>query len=270
MNRLALIRPVAMCIVLGGFFAPVALAQMHFTDCAFGTGSNATLVLPEDATYELGAVRLSAGDEIAVYTNEGLCTGVATWTGAALGLTIWGDNEMTPEVDGHPAGAPLHIRFFDADSETTLPAANQMVELELADDQPYHHSNNAFRNDAIYVVASLRLTDARGDADDPKQSIALRSEAPLNADPVRFSLHQNFPNPFNGSTTFSFAVERTAWVTLAVFDALGREVAVPHDGMVPPGVHEVTWDAADLTTGRYICRMEVAGAAQARVLSFIK
>ncbi|MDX1746222.1 MAG: hypothetical protein R3324_09820, partial [Halobacteriales archaeon] len=58
---------------------PTATAQNHFTTCAKNTGSNATLIVPLSATPSIGSESLSAGDEIAAFTTDGLCTGVAVW-----------------------------------------------------------------------------------------------------------------------------------------------------------------------------------------------
>lgn len=71
------------------------------------------------------------------------------------------------------------------------------------------------------------------------------------------------PNPFRGTTGFAFSIDRTAAVRLAVYDLLGREVAVLFDGVVPAGAsRQVSFDAAALASGLYLCRMEVAGRVQ--------
>jgi subtilisin-like proprotein convertase family protein len=73
--------------------------------------------------------------------------------------------------------------------------------------------------------------------------------------PEMFALDQNFPNPFNPSTTIRYELPRTAYVTLSVFDMLGREVSVlVNDGM-DAGHHEVQFDASRLSTGVYFYRL---------------
>jgi hypothetical protein len=70
-----------------------------------------------------------------------------------------------------------------------------------------------------------------------------------------FELGQNYPNPFNPSTTISFQLPEASYITLKVFDALGTEVATIADGKFSAGVHEVNFDAKDLSSGLYMYRI---------------
>lgn len=73
--------------------------------------------------------------------------------------------------------------------------------------------------------------------------------------PSALELLQNYPNPFNLSTRLAFRIPKSAFVTLKVFDVLGREVAtVVHEEM-QPGTYEVTWDASDVPSGVYFYRL---------------
>jgi hypothetical protein len=73
------------------------------------------------------------------------------------------------------------------------------------------------------------------------------------------ALNQNFPNPFNPSTTISFALPRTENITLKVYDMLGREVATLVDGREDAGEHSVKWNAEGFASGVYFCRMQANG-----------
>ena len=59
--------------------------------------------------------------------------------------------------------------------------------------------------------------------------------------PAQFALHQNFPNPFNPTTTFRFDLPGESEVQLAVYDMLGREVAFLVRENFPAGTHSVKW-----------------------------
>jgi hypothetical protein len=71
-----------------------------------------------------------------------------------------------------------------------------------------------------------------------------------------YSLSQNFPNPFNPTTVISFTLGTqdlaSVQTRLAVYDALGREVAVLVDEPMSAGAHSVTFDASHLASGVYI------------------
>ncbi len=62
-----------------------------------------------------------------------------------------------------------------------------------------------------------------------------------------------YPNPFNSSITISYEVDRSVDVDLAVFDILGRKVALLAHGSILPGLHLVKWDANSHPSGIYFC-----------------
>jgi len=71
-----------------------------------------------------------------------------------------------------------------------------------------------------------------------------------------FCLSQNYPNPFNPSTTISFVLSSKAFVTLAVFDLMGRKVADLASEELPAGTYTRQWNAANLSSGIYFYRLE--------------
>jgi hypothetical protein len=90
------------------------------------------------------------------------------------------------------------------------------------------------------------------------------SVAPSNEAPVAsvFKLWQNYPNPFNPTTTIRFTLPRRAHVTLAVFDGLGRPVAVLLDDERESGVHDLVFDASALSSGVYFYRLHAGDFRQ--------
>ncbi len=81
--------------------------------------------------------------------------------------------------------------------------------------------------------------------------------AELLTPPQSYLLGQNFPNPFNPSTTIHYQIPVQASVTLRVYDLLGRELTTLVDGQtVPPGRYSVTLDARTLASGTYFYRLE--------------
>ena len=76
------------------------------------------------------------------------------------------------------------------------------------------------------------------------------------ASPVRprFSL-SNYPNPFRDATTLRFHLPQATRVRLAVYDMLGRRVAVPLDSLLPAGDHAAPFDARALPAGVYLYRL---------------
>ncbi|MEK9136221.1 MAG: YCF48-related protein, partial [Bacteroidota bacterium] len=81
-----------------------------------------------------------------------------------------------------------------------------------------------------------------------------------NAEPIAFALSQNYPNPFNPNTLIGFRTQESRFVSLKVFDLLGREVATLIDGFVPAGTHAIAFSASAgdgiaLASGTYVAQL---------------
>jgi hypothetical protein len=72
-----------------------------------------------------------------------------------------------------------------------------------------------------------------------------------NIIPAKFSLEQNYPNPFNPSTKIQYNLPENSFVSLKVYNIIGKEVANLVNGVVAAGTHEVLFDASKLNSGVY-------------------
>jgi len=93
--------------------------------------------------------------------------------------------------------------------------------------------------------------------------------------PNEFSLHQNFPNPFNPNTTIFYDLSRESNVKITVFDLLGREVVTLINQIEPAGNWSVNWDGRDYTgnlvnAGIYIYQIEADGFMQTKKMVLLK
>ena len=88
--------------------------------------------------------------------------------------------------------------------------------------------------------------------------------------PKIFSLRQNYPNPFNPSTTISFDIPLDSYVSLKVFDMLGREVATIISEKLTAGTYTHVWNASSLTSGVYFYRLNAGSYAETKKLLLLK
>ncbi len=79
-----------------------------------------------------------------------------------------------------------------------------------------------------------------------------------NKTPSEYILKQNYPNPFNPSTTISFSIPQTSFVTIKVYDVLGREVAILVNEEKSPGNYSVNFNESNLPSGVYLYKLESA------------
>jgi spore germination protein YaaH len=90
--------------------------------------------------------------------------------------------------------------------------------------------------------------------------------------PVSCALEQNFPNPFNPSTTISFTLPVHQQIRLTVYDVLGREVVCLADGLLDAGVHSATFSPGKygLSSGTYVYRLQGMGTVLVRKMVYVK
>jgi hypothetical protein len=88
--------------------------------------------------------------------------------------------------------------------------------------------------------------------------------------PSTFSLHQNFPNPFNPSTTIRFELPVETMVRLQVYNVTGQLVTTLVNDVRSAGEHQVTFDASNLASGVYVYRLAAGDFVQTRTMSLIK
>lgn len=85
-----------------------------------------------------------------------------------------------------------------------------------------------------------------------------------------YKLQQNFPNPFNPSTSFEFQIPNSGIVSLKIYDALGKEVAVIVDRVLSAGNYLYRWNAGDLASGVYFYRLRSGDFIKTKKLMLVK
>jgi hypothetical protein len=93
---------------------------------------------------------------------------------------------------------------------------------------------------------------------------------PSSHHPGDIELYQNWPNPFNPTTTISYSLPHRSHVTLTVFNMLGQPVTTLASGEQGPGYHELQFDASNLASGIYLYRLMVRPLDASSQLSGIK
>ena len=93
--------------------------------------------------------------------------------------------------------------------------------------------------------------------------------------PETFTLHQNFPNPFNPITTLKYDLPSDALVTLNIYDMLGREITQLVNTTQQAGFKLVEWDATDsmgepVSAGVYLYRIQAGKFVQTRKMVLLK
>ncbi len=101
----------------------------------------------------------------------------------------------------------------------------------------------------------------------PQGPTAVRNNAGL---PRKYELYQNYPNPFNPTTTISYELSANSFITLKVYDILGREVATLVNGKENAGSYSVQFDGSKLASGVYFYRLTAGSFVSVKKLVVLK
>jgi photosystem II stability/assembly factor-like uncharacterized protein len=91
-----------------------------------------------------------------------------------------------------------------------------------------------------------------------------------SSNPNTFALSQNYPNPFNPTTMIEYQLKDKSFVTLTIFDVLGRRVATLVDGEQNGGSHSVPWDASSVASGVYFYRLKAGDFVETKKMLLMK
>ncbi len=90
------------------------------------------------------------------------------------------------------------------------------------------------------------------------------------ATPTKFGLEQNYPNPFNPTTNIKYQIASRGFVSLNIYDVLGRTVATLVNGRQAAGSYSVTFDAARFASGIYFYSLSVDGRSVVKKMMLLK
>lgn len=93
----------------------------------------------------------------------------------------------------------------------------------------------------------------------------------LQSIPTEYKLYENYPNPFNPSTTIRFDIPEATTVSIDIYDIRGQRVAAVLNGKhVEPGSYEMNFDASRLSTGIYLYRITAGSYRSVKKMMLMK
>lgn len=173
--------------------------------------------------------------------------------------TLDDDFTLTPTSPGIEAGynAALPVDMFDLDKDGDY---SEPIPVDLAFNARFHDGEDEPGFGQVDIGAY--------EFGAPPVIIANEYVKALLVISTR--LLGNYPNPFNPSTTITYTLSRPSDVQLEVFDLLGKRVRLLDSGFKPSGDHEVTFDAAGLSSGFYFCTLTAGDFRQTKKMVVVK
>jgi hypothetical protein len=208
-----------------------SITSERYKSNRINTGINAILFVESDSFID--------GDEIAIWSESNNLLGSGIANGGKVAITVWGKNEIIPDQEfGALPNEKLRLTFWSAADER---------EYELIVDRL-----------SIVGKGIQDNTDLRFHAN----TINLLQVSIEDEIPMRYSLVQNFPNPFNPSTTIRYNIPREEKVKLEVYNLLGQKVETLVDDVHQAGSYEIIFKADHLASGVYFYRLSAGNFSE--------
>ena len=141
---------------------------------------------------------------------------------------------------------------------------------------PVHYINNEVPDIAVITIMvtdenmSTAANGSYAEIDDISFDPLVTGVKDESASPKSYSLEQNFPNPFNPSTTIKYSVAETGNTTIKVYNILGSEIATLLNEVKQPGNYELNFNAAELPSGTYFYSIESNNFRQVKKMILMK
>ena len=225
--------------------------------------------------YDIYAQKLNSSGQ-AQWTENGILLSNTpyTFTSTAMSLNDNGVYVAWAEAN-NPQGYGIYVLRLNPDS--TFAWQNGPVRI-----------NNTFDNPAMITLnpdinhgGALVLLNPSSQSTGPDVHVkyigangllggvtSIEDENPYQ--PNNFYLAQNYPNPFNPVTSIQYSVSNRQYVTLKVYDLLGKEIAILVDEFKPAGSYEVNFDAGSLSSGVYFYKLQTESFVETRKMILMK
>jgi hypothetical protein len=144
--------------------------------------------------------------------------------------------------------------------------------INLTDDAMVAEYVTKGNTTTLVVVAPEgdKLFSANGKFEITEMIVANSSSAINVVMANEFSLMAAYPNPFNPSTTLSLSMPENGFVSVKIFNLMGKTVATLAEGHMDANTYEFTWNASDMPSGMYMVRAEAMGQVSSQKLMLLK
>lgn len=150
-----------------------------------------------------------------------------------------------------------------------LTSGNQFVQIGTANSNSYTDINVVLNNTYTYRIYAFNQY-AESDYSQQKELTVATSVEDNTQLPVEFRLDNNYPNPFNPTTTIRYHIPETSFVVLTVFDVLGNEITELVKSVHEPGIYSVDFNAKDYSNGVYFYKLQAGKFVVVKKMMLIK
>ncbi|KAA3604076.1 MAG: T9SS C-terminal target domain-containing protein [Calditrichaeota bacterium] len=229
------------------------------------------------ATYDVNGNTLESKPEnLAIATPSG--TPQVSFSDLDFGIALINDSLFADFKIENLGTAPLEISDLNFSNPNIFGVKNANFPLNVLPQDSTKIQLFCFSpTPAIFNEEAFVLSNSPTSPDTVSifAEIVLSTSESLNEIPKVFSLEQNFPNPFNPTTTIKFGIPKESFVNLTVFNVLGQKVKTLVSEELQPSFYSLKWDGTNdfkkiVSSGVYFYKIETENFRQTRKLLFLK
>jgi photosystem II stability/assembly factor-like uncharacterized protein len=229
--------------------------RLAFDDLNIYAGTQSGLFISSD--FGDNWVMATSGISQTMYVGAIRVIGERIYVGGIYGIYLSTNKGVTWSFKGLPNRIVLCISGYE-----------NMIFAGTIPDGVYRSSNGgnswqAYNDGLIHkhamsigIVDTTLLTGILGFGLWNRPLIITEVEKDENYFPTDFLLSQNFPNPFNPSTSFEYRIPEWSFVSIKIYDVLGKELRTLVDEEKSAGIYKINFDAEDLPSGVYFYRIQ--------------
>jgi hypothetical protein len=218
----------------------------------------------------------ATNDDSTVYTMQNIGSTLTTLpvTPGGTSVTLQFARSLTIQRNGSGSGTTIPLIFEAVDAQTGAVLAQENVQVADGDttlngeDLMTLQFSNPSGHGVIFRLGAFpeNLAEAYNVsfgqiymAEDPNMpKVKAKHDRFAQQKPTAFSLSNNYPNPFNPTTTLDFQLASAGYVIMTVYNSLGQEIKTLVDGEKEAGTYSVRWYAGDSPSGIYFVRIRIA------------
>jgi hypothetical protein len=209
-----------------------------------------------------------AGDSIraTVYVNIPSNLPAGNYKLRVMAIEEWVINPVPQGTNGETEFQHVFRKAFPNTTGTSIAGTSGNFQYTFT-----YKVDPVWRDSSMHTVAFIQNDNNKEVLNSGSGINGLTGIAPVaGITPDRFSLSQNYPNPFNPTTNISFSIPTSGDVRLAVFDAMGRQVALLANGKFEAGTYNIDFNASSLASGIYFYTLSAGEFTQTKKMMLIK
>lgn len=154
---------------------------------------------------------------------------------------------------GNPAGIISDFSYIRTDINFRYPGCLLLYTLDTIMLTPAIMDFPVFTEEIIHLPVTIQ--DSVKSLTFINECLATGMKSYQNNIPWKYNLEQNYPNPFNPITRIKYDIPIDGLVQIIIYDINGKEVSKPVNGYLPAGKYSIDFDAKDISSGIYFCKM---------------